>query len=100
MVILHGLFGSATNWRRIAEALSDQRQIFCVDLPNHGESPWTEDMSYPAQAVLLADFLCDEVPESPILIGSKNTNCKRSRFLTSMASFKIEVGFPDLEARS
>ena len=69
MVILHGLFGSATNWRRIAEGLSDQRQIFCVDLPNHGESPWTDDMSYPAQAALLADFLCAEVPESPILIG-------------------------------
>ena len=47
----------------------DQRQIFCVDLPNHGESPGLDDMSYPAQAVLLADFLCAEVPESPILIG-------------------------------
>ncbi|MAK33280.1 MAG: alpha/beta hydrolase [Acidiferrobacter sp.] len=69
VVILHGLFGSATNWRRIAEGLSDQRQIFSVDLPNHGESPWTDDMSYPAQAALLADFLSVEVPESPILIG-------------------------------
>ncbi len=69
VVILHGLFGSATNWRRIAEGLSDQRQIFSVDLPNHGESPWTDDMSYPAQAALLADFLAVEVPESPILIG-------------------------------
>ena len=69
VVILHGLFGSATNWRRIAEGLSDQRQIFSIDLPNHGESPWTDDMSYPAQAALLADFLSVEVPESPILIG-------------------------------
>ena len=69
VVILHGLFGSATNWRRIAEGLSDQRRIFSVDLPNHGESPWIDDMSYPAQAALLADFLSGEVPESPILIG-------------------------------
>ena len=69
VVILHGLFGSVTNWRRIAEGLSDRRQIFSVDLPNHGNSPWTDDMSYPAQAALLADFLSVEVPESPILIG-------------------------------
>ena len=69
VVILHGLFGSATNWRRIAEGLSDQRRIFSVDLPNHGESPWIDDMSYPAQAALLADFLCAEMPDSPILIG-------------------------------
>ena len=69
MVILHGLFGSATNWRRIAEGLSDQRQIFSIDLPNHGESSWIDDMSYPGQAALLADFLSGEVPESPILIG-------------------------------
>ncbi len=69
VVILHGLFGSATNWRRIAEGLSDQRQIFSIDLPNHGESSWIDDMSYPGQAALLADFLSGEVPESPILIG-------------------------------
>ena len=69
VVILHGLFGSATNWRRIAEGLSHQRQIFSVDLPNHGDSPWTDDMSYPAQAALLADFLSVEVPKPPILIG-------------------------------
>ena len=69
VVILHGLFGSATNWRRIAEGISDQRQIFSIDLPNHGESSWIDDMSYPGQAALLADFLSGEVPESPILIG-------------------------------
>tara|TARA_B100000676_G_C18026947_1_gene816202 strand:+ start:746 stop:1546 length:801 start_codon:yes stop_codon:yes gene_type:complete len=69
VLILHGLFGSAVNWRRIADGLSDWGQIFSVDLPNHGNSPWTDDMSYPAQAEVLADFISAEVPDSPIVIG-------------------------------
>tara|TARA_B100000686_G_scaffold338887_1_gene412090 strand:+ start:2967 stop:3767 length:801 start_codon:yes stop_codon:yes gene_type:complete len=69
VLILHGLFGSAVNWRRIADGLSDWGQIFSVDLPNHGNSPWTDDMSYPTQAEVLADFISAEVPDSPIVIG-------------------------------
>ncbi|MDO8825737.1 alpha/beta fold hydrolase [Methylophaga sp.] len=38
LVILHGLFGSADNWRSIAKALSSQRQVISVDLRNHGRS--------------------------------------------------------------
>lgn len=38
LVILHGLFGSADNWRGIANALSSQRQVISVDLRNHGRS--------------------------------------------------------------
>ncbi|MDP6398574.1 MAG: alpha/beta fold hydrolase [Arenicellales bacterium] len=67
VVILHGLFGSAVNWRRIADALSSRWQVFSLDLPNHGDSPWTDDMSYPAQA--LAGFISGHVPEDPIVIG-------------------------------
>ncbi|HAO25250.1 MULTISPECIES: alpha/beta fold hydrolase [unclassified Methylophaga] len=38
LVILHGLFGSADNWRSIAKALSSERQVISVDLRNHGRS--------------------------------------------------------------
>ncbi|MCW9002146.1 MAG: alpha/beta fold hydrolase [Rhodospirillales bacterium] len=50
IVILHGLFGSARNWAAVARALSAHHRVFTVDLPNHGESPWTPEMDYPAQA--------------------------------------------------
>ncbi len=46
VVVLHGLFGSSTNWRRIARALSDRHLVFTVDLRNHGNSPWAATMSY------------------------------------------------------
>lgn len=46
VVVLHGLFGSGTNWRRIARALSDRHRVFTVDLRNHGNSPWAATMSY------------------------------------------------------
>ena len=69
VVILHGMFGSAVNWRRIADALCHRWQVFSPDLPNHGDSPWTDDMSYPAQAKVLASFISDHVPDNPIIIG-------------------------------
>ena len=69
VVILHGLFGSAVNWRRIADALCHRWQVFSPDLPNHGDSPWTDDMSYPAQAKALASLISDHVPDNPMIIG-------------------------------
>lgn len=50
LIILHGLFGSGDNWRSIARQLGDQARVFAVDMPNHGNSPHTDDMSYPAMA--------------------------------------------------
>ena len=69
VVILHGLFGSAVNWRRIADTLGHRWQVFSLDLPNHGDSGWTDDMSYPAQAKALASFISDHVPDNPMIIG-------------------------------
>lgn len=50
LVILHGLFGSARNWRGIAGGLGKRYRVFSLDLRNHGDSPWDADMSYEAMA--------------------------------------------------
>ena len=50
LIILHGLFGSARNWRGIASGLAGSRRVFSLDLRNHGDSPWAEDMTYEAMA--------------------------------------------------
>jgi esterase len=52
LIILHGLFGSKRNWSGIAKALSSHYHVFCLDLRNHGESPWADGMDY---ATLAAD---------------------------------------------
>ncbi len=50
VLLLHGLFGSATNWRGIARSLSDTFEVHALDLRNHGASPWAESMAYAAMA--------------------------------------------------
>jgi pimeloyl-ACP methyl ester carboxylesterase len=62
LVVLHGLFGQAKNWATIAKGLADGRRVIAADLRNHGQSPWTEEMDYPAMAVDVA-ALIEGLPE-------------------------------------
>ncbi|QIT53785.1 alpha/beta fold hydrolase [Aquisalimonas sp. 2447] len=54
VVILHGLFGSGTNWNRIARDLASDHLVVTMDLPNHGQSPHVEHMHYPDMASAVA----------------------------------------------
>jgi len=54
VVILHGLFGDLNNWRAQADRLSEQFRVHSMDLRNHGSSPHTTGMSYPAMAADVA----------------------------------------------
>lgn len=57
LLIAHGLFGSARNWGVIAKRLSDEREVVCVDMRNHGSSPWKDTHSYPELGDDLADVI-------------------------------------------
>ena len=57
LLIAHGLFGSARNWGVIAKRLSSTRQVICVDMRNHGSSPWFDTHSYHDMADDLAQIL-------------------------------------------
>ena len=50
LLILHGLFGSSSNWRGIARELSKRYTVYLVDLRNHGHSPHARGMTYPELA--------------------------------------------------
>ena len=50
LLILHGLFGSGRNWRRVAGELARSYRVLTVDLRNHGASPWARAMDYPDMA--------------------------------------------------
>jgi len=69
LVIAHGLFGSATNWRSLARRLADGRRVYAVDLRNHGRSPHTDTMDYPAMAADVLAFLDARGLERPALLG-------------------------------
>ena len=57
IVILHGLFGSKRNWGNVAKALSARHRVFALDLRNHGDSAWHDDVSYEALAEDIAAFI-------------------------------------------
>lgn len=46
VIILHGLFGSGSNWGTVARALAARHRVYAVDQRNHGDSPHTETMGY------------------------------------------------------
>lgn len=50
LVVIHGLFGSADNWRSHAKAWQAVRRVIAVDLRNHGRSPHLAGMGYAEQA--------------------------------------------------
>ena len=60
LLVLHGLFGSGSHWRDVARDLADSHTVHCVDLRNHGASPWADSMEYTEMAddvLLLMDRL-------------------------------------------
>ncbi|MBR2512718.1 MAG: alpha/beta fold hydrolase [Halomonas sp.] len=48
LVVIHGLLGSADNWRSHLKVWQQTRRVIAVDLRNHGRSPHVEGMSYKA----------------------------------------------------
>lgn len=59
LLILHGLFGSATNWRSVARLLAVHYEVHALDLRNHGASPWADTMTYTA----MADDVCQYIAQ-------------------------------------
>ena len=50
VILLHGLFGMGRNLGAVARALSDQYAVFSFDLPNHGRSPHSDEMTLASMA--------------------------------------------------
>ncbi len=57
LIIVHGLFGSARNWRVLQKRLAENRRVVAVDLRNHGDSFWSPDNSYEALAEDLSEVI-------------------------------------------
>jgi pimeloyl-ACP methyl ester carboxylesterase len=57
VVLLHGLFGQGKNWTTLAKDLSAGARVTLLDLPDHGRSPWSAELSYPAMAKAVAATL-------------------------------------------
>ncbi|MEX3018871.1 esterase [Kluyvera sp. STS39-E] len=69
IVLVHGLFGSLDNLGILARDLVVDHDIIQVDMRNHGLSPRSDQMNYPAMAQDLLDTLDANNIEKATLIG-------------------------------
>ncbi len=69
LIMLHGLYGSGNNWKRIASALEDHHASHLVDLRNHGQSPHHRDVGYTAMAADLLTLMDELELEQADVLG-------------------------------
>lgn len=69
LLVLHGLFGSSSNWRSVARHLAPTRTVHSVDLRNHGASPWADSMDYTGMADDVLQLMDRLGLEQPAVMG-------------------------------
>ncbi|EMQ2224830.1 MULTISPECIES: esterase [Citrobacter] len=89
IVLVHGLFGSLDNLGILARDLVTDYDIIQVDMRNHGLSPRSPEMNYPAMAQDLLDTLDDRQIEKAIFIGH-SMGGKAVMALTAQAPERVE----------
>ena len=69
VILIHGLFGSLENLNVIAKPLSEHFNVINVDLRNHGLSPHSDEMNYPAMAQDIVELLAHLNIDKAHLVG-------------------------------
>ena len=69
VLFLHGLLGRARNWQTMGRTVAADHAVWLVDLRNHGASPWSDEMSYPAMARDVAGLIEEEHLAPVTLVG-------------------------------
>ena len=57
VILLHGLFGQGSNLGSVSRALISDFRVHCLDLPDHGRSPWLADASLSTYAQAVARWM-------------------------------------------
>lgn len=69
LVVIHGLFGNSDNWHSIAQSLSEQFTVYCLDLPNHGKSSPLENAAYNVMAKEIHNWMQEQGLAQCFLLG-------------------------------
>lgn len=59
LFILHGLFGLSDNWNTVGKILAENFSVYLIDLRNHGNSPHSDEWTYPAMAEDIKELMDD-----------------------------------------
>ncbi|MBL4638840.1 MAG: alpha/beta fold hydrolase [Proteobacteria bacterium] len=69
LLVIHGLFGSADNWRSMIKYFSKQNQVISIDLRNHGRSPHSDSQSLIDMAEDIYELCQDLSLNNVIILG-------------------------------
>ncbi|EHD22492.1 alpha/beta hydrolase fold protein [Brenneria sp. EniD312] len=69
VILIHGLFGNLDNLGVLGRDLQNQHDVLQLDLRNHGLSPRSPQMTYPAMAQDVAELMDQQQIERAIVIG-------------------------------
>lgn len=69
LVLLHGLFGRASNFGAVQRRLAATRRVLALDLRNHGASPHDAAMDYDRMAADVAETLRRQQVARCLLVG-------------------------------
>jgi esterase len=90
VVFLHGLFGQGKNWTTLARSLATGARVTLLDLPDHGRSPWSDHVSYPAMAAAVAEALSAEGDGEPSAVVGHSMGGKVAMALTLLHPALVE----------
>ena len=69
LISVHGLFGSQENLGAISRKLSKHYRVHGLDVRNHGRSPHSDEMNYPAMAADIIEYMDSMELERADLLG-------------------------------
>ncbi|MBL4802755.1 MAG: alpha/beta fold hydrolase [Emcibacter sp.] len=86
LIIIHGLFGSASNFRTLAKQFGEFYTVYSLDLRNHGASPHDDDVSFKAMAMDVIEFMDKHDIEQAAIMGHS---------LGGKVTMQIALNFPE-----
>src|SRR4029434_4443614 len=69
LILLHGLLGSADNWRSMSRRLGAHYKVLAVDLRNHGRSPHSDIFDHDVMVADLREFVEQQALRRIMLLG-------------------------------
>ena len=87
VLVLHGLFGSLSNWGWHCKQLADQYAVYGVDLRNHGDSPHSDQLDYQVMA--------EDVRQLINRLGLKSCSIV-GHSMGGKVAMQLALSFPDL----
>lgn len=87
LLVLHGLFGSLSNWAWHCKQLAEHFAVYGVDLRNHGSSPHSEQQDY--------QLMADDVRQLMTRLGLESC-CIVGHSMGGKVAMQLALSFPDL----